>query len=96
MINPVVVSPLNTKLFDVLKLKENDRSNVPKAVKRSMYLMHHGSEQIAFTGLTCEQGSTATGVEEEILALCHILEVNLGATIHFRKDAEVMSVGALS
>lgn len=60
-----------------------------------MYLMHHGSEQIAFTGFTCEQGSAATGVEEEILALCHILEVNLGATIHLGKDAEFMSVGAL-
>lgn len=86
MTNPVIVFTAEHQTFCNIETKRNDKSNVPKTVKRSMYLVQDGSEQIAFTGLTAEQGGAATGVEEEILALCHILEVNLGATVHFREN----------
>lgn len=57
--------------------------------------MHQGSEQVAFTVLTGEQGGATTSVEEQILALRHILEINLGATIHSRKDAASCQLVAL-
>lgn len=58
-----------------------------RTVEGSVDLMYQGSEKVAFTGLAGKQGGAATSVEEQVLALCHILEVNLGATIHPRKDA---------
>lgn len=55
--------------------------------KRSVDLIHQGSGQVSFTRLTAQQGGAATGIEEKVLALRHILDVNLGAAIHLGKDA---------
>lgn len=53
------------------------------------------SRQETLTGLTAEQGSATSCVEEEVFAFRHILDINLRATIHSRKDAggkNIMSV----
>lgn len=61
---------------------------MPQSVeKRSVDLMHQCSGQVAFTGLTAQQGRAATGIEEKVLALRHILDINLSATIHLGEDA---------
>lgn len=56
------------------------------------------SRQEALTGLLAEQGSAASSIKEEVLAFRHILDVNLGAAIHSRKDTggeKTMSVGPI-
>lgn len=45
------------------------------------------SGQVALAGVAVEQGGAAASVEEQVLALCHILEVNLRATVDACKDA---------
>lgn len=56
------------------------------------------SRQETLTGLTAEQGSAASSVEEEVLAFRNILDVNLGTTIHSRKDTgvKIMSAGPIA
>lgn len=93
MVNPVV-SSLNTKLF--CNKWKYDGSILRLGEKRPVDLMHQGSGQVAFTGLTAQQGCTATGIEEEVLALRHILDVNLGATVHLGKDATSWSAGPIA
>lgn len=76
-------------------MKKYDESVPHSGRDRSVGLTYQGSGEIAFSGLTAQQGCAAASIEEQVLALRHILDINLVATIYFRKDAASWSAGPI-